>query len=86
MKKVWNIAERVEEDIIRQLLHNRGLITQIAIEEFLHPDYQRAIDPFEFKQMNLAVDKIFKALENQDKIPKRMFLLLFLPTHPKFFY
>lgn len=68
MKKTWTIAPKVHDDLMRQLLHNRGLITEPEIEAFLNPTWEMAIDPFEFTQMNRAVARVFEALEKGEKI------------------
>ena len=55
--------------IILQLLWNRNLKTQQKIDEFLHPDYSKDIhDPFLFRDMRKTVDRLFKAIENKEKI------------------
>lgn len=52
-----------------QLLWNRGLKTEEEIEKFLHPDYEKHThDPFLFKDMEKAVERIFKAIKNKEKI------------------
>jgi single-stranded-DNA-specific exonuclease len=68
MEKVWQIAPRVEPDLIRQLLRNRGLVNDLEIETFLRPDWSMAIDPHEFTQMKAAVTRVFQALKQSEKI------------------
>ena len=52
-----------------RLLWNRGLRTQEQIDEFLNPDYLGDIhDPYLFKDMNKAVELIFAAIKNNDRI------------------
>ena len=79
MEKKWNVAEGIDKKlknnfpeinpIILQLLANRNITTQKAIDEFLNPDYgQDLIDPFLFKDMAKAVKKILKAIESKKKI------------------
>jgi single-stranded-DNA-specific exonuclease len=52
-----------------QLLWNRGLRSQDEIEFFLTPDYARDVhDPFLFKQMQQAVDRVFKAIKEDQVI------------------
>jgi len=54
---------------ILQLLYDRGLDTQEKIDEFLKPDFSQDIhDPFLFKDMVKAVERINLAIENQEKI------------------
>jgi single-stranded-DNA-specific exonuclease len=75
----WQIAEPISEDfknkfpeidpIVLQLLWNRGIRTQEQIDEFLYPDYGQDLhDPFLFSQMKKAVERIFKAVEQKEKI------------------
>lgn len=77
--KNWDIApeyERRLEDkfpeinpIILQLLYNRGLDTQEKIDEFLMPDYSQDIhNPFLLQDMEKSVERIYQAIENDEKI------------------
>lgn len=51
------------------LLYHRGIETQEQIDEFLSPDYSRDVhDPFLFRDMNKAIDRLFTAIENNEKI------------------
>jgi single-stranded-DNA-specific exonuclease len=79
MDKKWQIAPKINQStknkfpeinpIILQLLFNRGLGTQEKIDEFLNPDYGQDIhDPFLFRDMNKAVDRILKAIKKKEKI------------------
>lgn len=79
MAKKWQIAPPVKAEFINQfpeipglvlqLMHNRGLLTQQAIDEFLNPDYGHDIhSPFLFKGMAKAVAEIFSAIEQKEKI------------------
>ena len=55
--------------VVLQLLHNRGLDNQKNIDEFLNPDYSQDLhDPFLFGDMQKACQRIFQAIENQEKI------------------
>lgn len=57
------------DPVILQLLHNRGLNTQDKIDEFFGPDYSRDMyNPFDFKMMAAAVNRISQAILNQEKI------------------
>lgn len=56
-------------EVVARLLYHRGLTTQAAIDEFLHPDYGQDIhDPFLFRDMRKAVDRIFAAIAKKEKI------------------
>ena len=55
--------------LILQLLNNRGLKTQKQITEFLQPDYgQDLLDPFLFTDMAKAVDRVYEAVANKEKV------------------
>lgn len=79
MQKTWVVAEQIDQKfrdlfpeqhpVILQLLHNRGITTQRQIDEFLNPDWGEDIhDPFLFRDMRKAVDRIFRALEAEEPI------------------
>jgi single-stranded-DNA-specific exonuclease len=55
--------------IVARLLFHRGLRAQSEIDEFINPDYSQDVhDPFLFKDMDKAVTRIFKAIENNERI------------------
>jgi len=55
--------------VVAQLMYQRGLTTQEAIDEFLHPDYEQDLhDPFLFRQMQTAVERIFAAVTKGETI------------------
>jgi len=55
--------------VILQLLYNRGFIGKFEIENFLNPDYEKcSLDPFLFKDMEKAVELIIKHIKEQNKI------------------
>lgn len=79
MPKRWNLLQEppasfFEEHpelprIVATLLFHRGVVTQKQIDEFLNPDYLEDVhDPFLFKDMQKAVDRIVKAIKNNEKI------------------
>lgn len=79
MTRKWFIAKKITEEfksqfpeihpIALQLLYNRGLKAQAAIDEFLNPDYGQDIhDPFLFRDMEKAVKRIFQAIEKGEKV------------------
>ncbi|MFA6228016.1 MAG: single-stranded-DNA-specific exonuclease RecJ [Patescibacteria group bacterium] len=70
---IWKIKDKLPPELIRQypdynelvlqLLFSRGLTERKQIEEFLNPDFDRQLfDPYLFKDMRLAVERLFKAL------------------------
>jgi single-stranded-DNA-specific exonuclease len=68
MSRIWNVQKQTEKDLITQLLANRGLKSEEEIAVFLRPDYAQLHDPFIFKDMRKAVDRIWQAIENKEKI------------------
>jgi single-stranded-DNA-specific exonuclease len=57
------------DELILQLLWDRGLRDQKAVDEFFNPDYESDLhDPFRMKDMQKAVERIFAALLNNEKI------------------
>ncbi len=52
------------------LLANRGIETQSDVEDFLHPNFETGIhDPFLFRQMPRAVERIFFRVSPTKLIP-----------------
>lgn len=78
MAKQWQISEPVPKDILEQfpelrslvvqLLYARGVYTADHVERFLNPDYHNLYDPFLFSEMQIAVDRIWQAIELKEKI------------------
>ncbi|MCX6745501.1 MAG: single-stranded-DNA-specific exonuclease RecJ [Candidatus Parcubacteria bacterium] len=79
MDKKWVLREPISLEfkkqfpeipgLILQLLYNRGLQSQKQIAGFLNPDYgQEILDPFLFPDMQKAVERIYQAVENKEKI------------------
>lgn len=79
MKYTWQVAEKIDQafidkfpeldPVVIQLLYNRNLKDQNAIDEFLYPDYSQDIhDPFLFSQMDEACELIYKTIKNGDLI------------------
>ncbi|MCC6448214.1 MAG: single-stranded-DNA-specific exonuclease RecJ [Chitinophagaceae bacterium] len=56
-------------EFLRKLLFNRGITSQNEAEKFFNPDYESGLhDPFLLKNMDKAVDRILKAIKNNEKI------------------
>lgn len=56
-------------ELLVQLLYNRGITTQEEVDRFLNPDYgQDQHDPYLFRDMQKAVDRITQAIEQNEKI------------------
>ncbi len=79
MERKWQVAPKIEAEeqarfpkippTVLQLLLNRGLRDEAAIAEFFNPDYDGSLhDPFLFKEMRRAVERIFAAVKNREKI------------------
>ncbi|MDO8443982.1 MAG: single-stranded-DNA-specific exonuclease RecJ [bacterium] len=73
MNKIWQVSPRKFDDLVDQLLYNRGVIKVEADEEakriFFEPDFAKNLhDPFLMKNLAKAVDRIKLAYENKEKI------------------
>ncbi|MFA5126453.1 MAG: single-stranded-DNA-specific exonuclease RecJ [Patescibacteria group bacterium] len=79
MSYIWQIKDKAPKEfldkfpelppIVVQLLYNRELKTQEAIDEFLLPDYSQDVhDPFLFKDMQRACRRIYEAITKQELI------------------
>jgi len=66
--KKWIIKPRKKEDLIEQILYNRGFRTREMIDEFLNPSLSNLPDIFSFKNMRLAVERLKKAQQNHETI------------------
>ena len=54
--------------ILAKLLSSRGIATVKEARSFLNPDFKNLTDPFLLKNMDKAVERIFTAVENKEKI------------------
>lgn len=54
--------------VISRLLMLRGLTEPEQIHEYLNPDYSKLFDPFLFKSLKKACDRIWQAIDNKEKI------------------
>ncbi|MFH0780214.1 MAG: single-stranded-DNA-specific exonuclease RecJ [Parcubacteria group bacterium] len=78
MLKQWKIKDKAPLEffeqfknyhpIAAQLLYNRGLKNESDALKFFNPDYNQLHDPFLFKDMAKAVERILSAIENKEKI------------------
>ncbi|MFH1766668.1 MAG: single-stranded-DNA-specific exonuclease RecJ [Patescibacteria group bacterium] len=69
MKFDWQIQQGKTDDIVETLLANRGIKEEADVAAFLNPDWDdHTYNPMLFQQMKTAVDRLFHALENQQKI------------------
>ena len=79
MTKKWQIYqvenEKVEElenkhninKLLATILVNRGIIEEKQIEKFLNPKRSDFYNPYEMPDMEIAVKRIVKAIENKEK-------------------
>lgn len=79
MQKRWVVAEKFPPEfavrfpdyppIVLQLLWNRGITESEAIREFLEPTWERDVhDPFLFRDMKKAVERVFAAIDAKEKV------------------
>lgn len=66
-----DVSENLKQydELVRQLLHARGLSDADSAEKFLNPDYDMHLhDPYLLKDMEKAVKRILKAIEKDEMI------------------
>ena len=80
MNKKWEFYEKDEEAVRRiqeefglsrllaTIIANKGLQTKQEIEVFLNPTRKDFHDPYLMPDMEIAVNRIIKAIENQEKV------------------
>lgn len=81
MKSSWNVVSRKDlaneadrnyadlEKIVQDILFFRGINTQEKINQFLNPDYEKDLhDPFLLTDMDAAVERMKKALDQGERI------------------
>ncbi len=78
MRKQWKILPLAPQDfllaietspIVTQLLWNRGMRTKEDVRDFLNPQWGTGMhDPRQFRHMKGALQRIFQALENQERV------------------
>ena len=80
MNKKWQIYEtddeKIEElkekyklnDLLVTILVNRGIDNEEKIRQFLEPTRQDFYNPYLMKDMEIAVERIVKAIESQEKV------------------
>lgn len=65
----YEVRQRINGNILDNLLFYRGIKTVEDKDKFLNPDYDRHIyDPFLLKDAKKAAERIIKAIENNEKI------------------
>lgn len=79
LKKKWRVLPKITDEFIKefpdmnpivlQLLKNRKIVTQASIDEFFNADYIDDVhDPYLLIDMKKAVNRVYKALENNEKV------------------
>jgi single-stranded-DNA-specific exonuclease len=80
MQKYWDYihvdydsVKRLADEIripvvVARILFNRGYTTPETANSFLYPNFSDLYDPFRMKGMDLAVERILKAIHNREKI------------------
>jgi single-stranded-DNA-specific exonuclease len=79
LSKQWRLAPPTPPEILEafpdlpplvvQLLHRRHLSNQTQVDEFLNPDYGQDLhDPFLFRQMEAACERVWLAIEAGEKV------------------
>lgn len=80
MNKKWQIYETDEEKIkqiqekyninklLAIILSNRNIIEEKDLRKFLKPNRNDFYDPFLIKDMDIAVERIIKAIKNNEKV------------------
>ncbi len=78
LPKRWRIQLPIPTDIsrelsdfsplLRQLLYNRGFVTAKSAAAFIDGTVDFSTDPFLLKDMQIAVDRLHEAIENEEKI------------------
>jgi len=59
----------IHNPLVQSLLLRRGITKMDSADIFLNPDYERDIhDPFLMKDIDKAVERIFKAIKNNERI------------------
>ena len=70
MLKEWRIKESnsSEKSLIKRLLASRGIVEEKDVYEFLHPLEITPSDPNNFLDMQKSVERLAKAIDNEEKI------------------
>lgn len=67
-QRIWNISTKHSDDLISQLLFNRGLKTSDEIEEFLNPKLESYESVFKIPGIPNALKRIEKAIKDNEQI------------------
>ncbi|HHV36765.1 MAG TPA: single-stranded-DNA-specific exonuclease RecJ [Candidatus Cloacimonetes bacterium] len=66
---IKHLSEELKvSELIAELLYRRELRTVEEIEKFFNPNLKDLLDPFLFKEMKVAVERILRAIDNKELI------------------
>lgn len=65
---IYNSNAKEEAALTKRLLLSRGLTGAEEVEEFLNPLEMKLTSPYDFVDMQKAVDRVIKAIVNREKI------------------
>ncbi|MFH0804474.1 MAG: single-stranded-DNA-specific exonuclease RecJ, partial [Candidatus Zambryskibacteria bacterium] len=69
MSKKYSVKPKTSDNLVEQLLHNRGIKSEKEKEIFLRPDFiDHLHNPFLLPDMKKAVDRILLAIKNDERI------------------
>jgi len=78
MEKIWQVLPKIDDDfisknpdynqVILQLLFNRGIKSLEEIKAFFNDGYEKLADPFSFNDMDQAIELVIKHVKEQNKI------------------
>lgn len=70
MNKIWEIKGQREKDktLLENILKFKGILHPTDIKEFLSDQPQKTYDPFQIKNMHLAIEKIKEHIDQERKI------------------
>lgn len=67
--KQWVLRKEISKNLLEQILFYRGVRSKEEREKFLNPDYGRDVhDPFKILNMERAVERILRALRNNERV------------------
>lgn len=67
--KKWVLLNNdASKSVLERLLANRGVNTEAEIESFLNPNFSKMHDPFLMGDMKKSVERIKKAIKDQERI------------------
>ena len=68
-KKVEELAEKYNiNELLATILVNRNIVEESEIEKFLKPTRNDFYNPYEMPDMEIAVERIIKAIESNEKV------------------